>query len=102
MGEPLNETGLDGHGLIVRGLHRLSVDAARPAAARWQRAAQADSMLHPLLFFAPLPPGTSPAQYASQYTTRRPGLSDALPPNVAVVTWQALNASTALLRLAHM
>lgn len=61
-------------------------------------------MLHPLAFFAPLPPGMTPAQYAAQYVTARSGLAPAggLPPNVAVVTWQALNSTTALLRLAHM
>jgi hypothetical protein len=60
VGEPLNEPGLDarGAGLIVRGVHRLALDAPAAASARGKAAVQ-DALLPPQLTFSPLAGGAA-------------------------------------------
>ena len=55
VGEPLNEPGLDasGDGLVVRGVHRVSISSSANA-GRARRSAVASSLHAPLWFAAPL------------------------------------------------
>ena len=82
VGEPLNETGLDGNGLIIRGTHRLSLDSAVDAPAQ-RRTALADLAFRPLQLFAPLGAAT-PASWVSSYAATFSGLSAPVPPQLQV------------------
>ena len=84
VGEPLNETGLDGNGLIIRGTHRLSLDTAAAAPAQ-RRAALGDLAFPPLKLFAPLGAST-PASWTSQYAAQYTGLAAPVPPQLQVRT----------------
>ena len=101
VGEPLNETGLDatGEGLIVRGVHRLSVDAAAAAAPAGKQVVQ-DMMFPPQLTFSPL--AGTPAAWLAAHPGVVSGLAAPLPANVHLLTTQALSPSLLLLRLAHL
>ena len=104
MNEPLNETGLTGNGLVIRGLHRLNLLPANAGAAVARRTAMQDvALARPFIALAPLAPGAP----APTTLTRFSGLSAPLPSNVALMSVQAygpLNATTntLLLRLAHL
>ena len=103
VGEPLNETGLDGNGLVVKGVHRLAVNP-RGAAAAWRRAAAQDvALFRPLAAFAPLPPGATPASWlAAGHRGNWSGVTAALPPNVHLLTVAPAAGGATLVRLAHM
>jgi hypothetical protein len=103
VGEPLDEPGLDasGSGLIVRGLHRLSLQAAAGSAAAGKRALQ-DMTFRPLLGLSALPAGSGAAAWAQAHATSSSGLAAPLPANVHLLTTHALSSSTLLLRLAHL
>ena len=97
VGEPLNEPGLDaqGRGLIVRGVHRLSLDAPAAAAAAGKAAVQ--EMLYPLqLAFAAGAP--APAAGKGAFS----GLAAPLPPALHLLTAHARGPKELLLRLAHL
>jgi hypothetical protein len=91
-GYNLNETGLDGRGLIITGTHRLFLSSSEDAMTRMRLQQQrAYSPLLPLFqpgSSRPLPPSTTAMQQP-------------LPPNVQLLTLQQLNATTTLLRLSH-
>lgn len=99
VGEPLNETGLDGNGLIVRGTHRLTIDPPAAAGAA-RRTALNDMMFRPLPLYTPLTT-TVPAWLAA-HTPTLTGLSAPLPANLHLLTAHAWGPGTLLLRLAHM
>lgn len=101
VGEPLYEPGVDGNGLVVRGLHRLSIDAAASAPAAGKAALQA-LMFPPQLTFSPLAAGSTPAAWLAAHNGSFSGLAAALPPNVHLLTVAAQSPSTLLLRLAHL
>jgi alpha-mannosidase len=102
--QALNETGLDGLGLVTRGTHWLNIQ--RPAAAagpaEWQRARMQSSLLRPTVLTAPLAAGVTPAAYAATYTTYSSGLSAPLLPNVGLVTVHSYGPGQLLVRLAHL
>lgn len=98
VGEPLNETGLDGNGLIARGTHRVTIDPAASAGVA-RRTALNDLMFRPLPLFTPLPGAV--AAWVGSHTTRLTGLTAPLPPNVHIVTAHSWGPGDLLLRLAH-
>jgi hypothetical protein len=98
VGEPLNETGLDGNGLIVRGVHRLSIDTAATAGAT-VRAMAANSLFKPQLRVAAN--ALSPATWLAAYNGTFSALRASLAPNLQIVTAQSLSPTSVLLRLAH-
>lgn len=100
--ETLSEPGVDGHGLIARGVHRILVAPAARAAPLHRAAQQA--ALQPLLWRGGvLPAGFAPAAWAKQLPAGAAAslLVAPLPANVQLVTLHAYNATTALLRLGH-
>lgn len=102
VGQPLNEPGVDGKGLIIRGRHW--VVAAPPASApAAYKALQVRALSLPttVIAFAALD-GATPAQWAAKYRSSASLLSAPLPPNVHLTTTHAHNASTLLLRLSHL
>lgn len=100
VGEPLNETGLDGNGLIVRGVHRVSIDTEATAAVS-RRTALADLMWRPVHRFAELPAGSTPASWIAGNSATFTGLTAPLPPNVHLLTALSTGPNTLLVRLAH-
>ena len=102
--ESLNELGMDGRGLIVRGTHRLQLRAADAPAARAHRAALQAVLLPPLLRGSLLPAGETPAAWAAALppgAAAASALTAPLPANLFLLTLHARNASSLLLRLAH-
>jgi len=98
VGEPLNEPGLNaqGDGLIVRGIHRLSLDRPTDAPTVGKEALQA-LMFPPAVFYSPNPASPPPSPVSTWS-----GLASTLPPNVHLLTLQALGPNSVLLRLAHL
>ena len=102
VGEPLNEPGVDGKGLIIRGTHRVVV-APNAAAPALYKQLQVQSLSRPsaVKLFAGMAT-LSPAQWLGSYTSTATILAAPLPPNVHLTTVHVYNATTALLRLWHM
>lgn len=102
VGQALNESGLSGEGLIVRGSHWLLPTRAATAAAA-SRELQQSVYFAPLTKFAPTQ-GLSPAQWAAKFQTHRSGLTESLPKNVHLLTVDPANygPGRALIRLAHL
>ena len=102
VGEPLNETSScasyagpfggahSGPGLVIRGTHRLSLEPPSTAARIWRPLADRVYSPTQLLFNVGKVGLISNASF-----------SYALPPNVELMTLQALSATTTLLRLSH-
>ncbi|XP_064262483.1 LOW QUALITY PROTEIN: lysosomal alpha-mannosidase-like [Passer domesticus] len=92
LGEPLDERGADGRGLVVRGRHLVLLDTAAAAAEQHRPRAQ-ESVTPPALALAP---GTGPR------LRQVSGLRRALPPNVHLLTLEPRGAGAVLLRLEHL
>jgi hypothetical protein len=103
VGEPLNETGVSGDGpgdgLIIRAMHRLSIDSLATAGAT-RRQMASDLLFRPLLVFAPTP--STPLSWTKSFKASATGLSTTLPPNVHILTAHAQAPGVLLLRVAHM
>jgi hypothetical protein len=101
LGYVLDEPGLDGAGLVVRGKHWLlaTTPAAAPAALK---ALQLAAMAAPTAVTAFARLDLEPGQWAATYRARASLLAGDLPPNVALATVHAHNDSAWLVRLAHM
>ena len=88
-----------GRGLVVKGSFLLSLTAPN-AAAYAARTTHQTQYSAPALFFAPLS-GSVPA-YLSSHIASASFLSRPLPPNLELITYQAVSASRVLFRLAHI
>lgn len=89
VGEALNEPGIDGLGLIVRGKFLLLLEAAK-SSAKLHRVIAEEEMLRPTLAFSES--GGFQASYRA--------LNGSLPPNVHLLTLESFGKSV-LLRLEH-
>lgn len=101
VGEPLNETGLDGNGLIIRATHRVSFDISTAAASISRRTALADLMWRDNLRYAPLVNGATPTTWIASYNATFSGISGTLPANVHLLTVHAQGPSSVLIRVSH-
>ena len=102
VGEPLDEPGVDGGGLIVRGCHWLVLSPAADAPPLYKAAqAQALSLPTALRAFAPLG-GLSPTQWRAAHVARASLLAAPLRPELHLTTAHALNSSAVLLRISHV
>jgi len=99
--EPLDEPGVNGRGLIVRGVHRLALSTPSTAAAA-RRGAQAAQAFRRVVQFSALSASESPSSWVKSHTPTKSLLTKPLPPNVQVVTAHAQGNSTLLLRIGHM
>uniref|UniRef100_A0A1X7VKL5 Alpha-mannosidase n=1 Tax=Amphimedon queenslandica TaxID=400682 RepID=A0A1X7VKL5_AMPQE len=95
VGEPLDELGVNGKGLIIRGKHLLILDTIDDSAYT-QRMMAEELMMTPELSFT-LNNGLQLEHYNLMYN----GLSIPLPDNVHLLTLEHLDQSTILLRLDH-
>jgi hypothetical protein len=101
VGENLDEPGLDGKGLVVRGRHWL-VLAPADAAPAAVRAAQQHALALPHLVRAFAPLGAlSPAQWLRGHAGSASLLAAPLPDNVHLATAHSRGGGALLLRLAH-
>ena len=95
--EPLNETGVNGKGLVVRG--KLKVVLAPPVhSAALHRLVAEKMLLTPLAAFSPT--GISVEKWLSQYNSLHNGLTRELPCNVHLLTLEARNKEV-VIRLEH-
>ncbi|XP_076348984.1 lysosomal alpha-mannosidase-like [Tachypleus tridentatus] len=98
VGEALNETGVDGHGLVVRGRH-LIVLSSISNAGKLHRPLAEMLMLQPWLSFATYT--GSERDWAKQFKTKFSGLKRPLPPNIHLLTLEQWKGNSVLLRLEH-
>ena len=102
--EALNEPGLDwtGKGLMVRGIHRLGINSAS-ATPLVAKTLQQNLFFQPRLFFSPLINNLTPQQWITQYRSNYQSIiTSSLPPNIHLLTVQAWDNNSLLLRLAHL
>jgi hypothetical protein len=94
-----------GHGLVVRGTHRLSLDVPKDAAKAWRPLADRTYLQPELVFGAGSSSGSSSGSSASassaSVATNTASFVNALPVNVQLMTLQALSQTTLLVRLSH-
>lgn len=96
--EPLNETAYD-KGLVVSGKHILLFD--RPSdSARLHRPGAQQLFMHPLSTYS-LPNISSYANYSQMYHQSWSALSDAMPLNIHLLTFDQLAPKQYLVRVEH-
>jgi lysosomal alpha-mannosidase len=103
VGEPMNETGVSGQGLVVTGTHRVTfgdkVDGPKMQKDNTQRLTFA-----PIIHFAEVPFGVD--TFVKDFTLTRTALTSALPPNVHLLhmhdNYVFTRANEMILRLAHL
>ncbi|XP_076327158.1 LOW QUALITY PROTEIN: lysosomal alpha-mannosidase-like [Tachypleus tridentatus] len=98
VGEPLNETGVDGRGLVVRGRHLILLSSTS-VAGKLQRELSEKLLLQPWLSFAPF--SGSEYEWAKQFLIEYSGLKRPLPPNIHLLTLEQWKGRSVLLRLEH-
>jgi len=98
VGEALNEPGVDGRGLIVRGKHRVLVNTIAEAAVPHRDTGLSISF-PPIITIAPLT-GTV-EEYQTNFKTTYSGLTASLPENVHLLTVEPWKDGTILVRLEH-
>ena len=98
---PLNETGQDGRGLIITGVHRLFLGPVKSSSTR-QSVIERVRLQQQRQYF-PLHPLFAPSSSSSPLPLPQSTsfVSQPLPPNVELSTLQQLNDGSILLRLAH-
>ena len=98
VGEALNETAY-GKGLVVKGKHILLVDSPADS-ARLHRTMSQQLYMHPLATYA-LPNTSSYTNYSKLYRQSWSALSDTLPLNVHLLTFDQLDTKQYLVRVEH-
>ncbi|UYV68491.1 MAN2B1 [Cordylochernes scorpioides] len=99
VGEPLNEPGENGKGLVVRGTHYLTLTSPEQGAVL-QRETARQLRDQPRLTFALLT--SSIPNYLTNYCTRWSALSSRLPPAVHLLTLEPWTDGSLLLRFEHI
>ncbi|XP_078577239.1 lysosomal alpha-mannosidase-like isoform X1 [Branchiostoma floridae x Branchiostoma japonicum] len=97
VGEPLNETGVFGEGLVVRGKHYLLLDTP-------ESSGQLHRALGEQLYMAPsvllgLAGGNDPKQYRKEFRTNYTAMKRELPSSVHLLTLEMSEDETVLMRL---
>ena len=95
--EPLNETGILGKGLIVRGKLCLTLAPPKSSAALHRELGE-KLFLEPVLTFAPT--SLTFKQWTSQFNSLHSGLTRELPANVHLLTLETMQ-NTTLIRVEH-
>jgi lysosomal alpha-mannosidase len=95
VGEPLNETGLLGEGLVIKGKHWVILDDQANSTYNHRMLAER-IMLEPQLSFI-----YNSSNSKQNYSLMHTGLSAPLPDNVHLLTLERLDDTTVLLRLDH-
>jgi len=98
VGEPLNEPGLDGKGLYIRGSYILMVEAIKDAVPQHRNMAQTMYLAVDVGF---VPNSMTPTDYAKHYRTTWSGLQKDLPPYVHLLTLEQHAGGYLLVRLEH-
>ncbi|CAL1274579.1 unnamed protein product [Larinioides sclopetarius] len=99
VGEALNETGVNGHGLVITGSHFLILSNMTKAASKHRPLAQ-QLFMQPQLSFASY--NSSEKDYFKLFNVFSPGLKTTLPPNVHLLTLEPWKRGTILIRLEHI
>ncbi|XP_033096903.1 lysosomal alpha-mannosidase-like [Anneissia japonica] len=95
VGEPLNETGQFGDGLIIRGKHFVLLSPPNKSASLHRQLAEQLYMAPSLSF------SEASADWPKKYKLNGSMLQSVLPPNIHLLTLQLWDSSTALIRLEH-
>ena len=98
VGEALNESGVFGDGLIIRGRHWVVFDTVENSSAT-HRLLGEQLLLRPMLTFHR--DRRSFSDYSKNYNTVYTAITKALPANVHLLTLQFIDVNTILLRLEH-
>ena len=103
VGEPLNETGLTWglDGLIVKGLHQLSIDPSSSIGSVNRRNILQDMLWKPIIRYAVLNSSLTVNQWIQNYRSTYSSLTTDLPPNVHLLTVHSWGPKQLLLRLSH-
>lgn len=96
VGEPLNEPGVDGKGLVIRGRHQVLISSLEKAASQHRRGSL-QLQLEPFISFSQLA-----EEYEKKYSRKFQGLSVDLPSNVHLLTLEQWKNNELLLRLEHL
>jgi lysosomal alpha-mannosidase len=94
--EALSEPGVDGKGLVIRGVHKLLISKINEAHVH--RDLGISMYLEPQVFFTTY---SDVADYVSKYQTQWSGLKNPLPANVHLMTLEEWKDDTILIRLEH-
>lgn len=98
VGEALNETAY-GKGLVVKGKHILLIDRPSDSARRHRTMAQ-ELYMHPLATYA-IPSTSSYGNYTDRYRQSWSVLSQDMPVNVHLLTFDQLDTKKYLVRIEH-
>uniref|UniRef100_A0A1W7RA88 Alpha-mannosidase n=1 Tax=Hadrurus spadix TaxID=141984 RepID=A0A1W7RA88_9SCOR len=98
VGEALNESGVDGRGLVVRGKHYLIISEINDAAVKHRKLGE-ELFMAPLMSFVSI---ESEHEWATSYHTQISGLNRPLPASLHMLTLEPWKNNTVLLRLEHM
>ncbi|KAI5733288.1 hypothetical protein M8J76_010128 [Diaphorina citri] len=98
--EPLDEKGVDGKGLTVRGKHWLTV-GDRATQSALDKALSLEFLYQPWLFFVRVEPATTFPQWQNKVKLQYSGMNKMLPEGIHVLSLEPWTDGTILLRLEH-
>jgi lysosomal alpha-mannosidase len=97
VGEPINETAY-GTGLVIRGSHHLIFEPPE-SSARYHRSAAQHLFMSPISTYAL--PNVSYTNYSTSYRQTWSALTDSLPYNVHLLTFDQWTSKVSLIRIEH-